>query len=457
MAILLILLSAFILRLIILSQSLWLDEAVQAITARASFSYIFQEITGDFHPPLYHFLMHFWVRIFGSTEYALRMPSVLFGVGTVYFVYLIAKQIGNNFKFAELSALLLATAPFHIYYSQEARMYSMVTFLTAASMFFFLKINGSADAKIKKLDFLVYFLFTLLALYTDYYAFLILLTQSIFLLTKKQYKFLLLNTFFLILFYLPWLPMLFTQIKTGMLATQVLPEWGRLVNLSFLKAIPLTFIKFTIGRITIFNKIIYALVSGILLLGIGSIITRGCLKGKKLLIILWFFVPLGVSWLASLFVPNYQPFRLLLILPAFYLLLAVGIGSIVSKKLKWLAVLFILGVNLASLSVYYTNPFFQREDWRGLTSFLKKEEGTVILPSDTSDWPIKYYDPKNEIKLVYGGTEINKAEKKVLFIRYLVPLFDPKENILAELSVLGYTKVKEISFNQIPIWEFEKK
>lgn len=54
-----ILILALVLRLINLNQSLWLDEAVQAITAQNSFSYIFQEITGDFHPPFFSFFNAF--------------------------------------------------------------------------------------------------------------------------------------------------------------------------------------------------------------------------------------------------------------------------------------------------------------------------------------------------------------------------------------------------------------
>jgi len=129
----------FILRIINLNQSLWLDEAVQAITAQNSFSYIFQEITGDFHPPFFHFLMHFWVRIFGLSEVSLRLPSVLFGVGTIYFLYKIAVYIHLK-NVAILAAIFLATAPFHIYYSQEARMYSLAAFLTTGSFYFFLRI-----------------------------------------------------------------------------------------------------------------------------------------------------------------------------------------------------------------------------------------------------------------------------------------------------------------------------
>jgi uncharacterized membrane protein len=72
----LILLVALVLRLINLNQPLWLDEAVQAVTAQKSLFYIFEEIKGDFHPPLYHALMHFWARVFGTSEVSLILPSV---------------------------------------------------------------------------------------------------------------------------------------------------------------------------------------------------------------------------------------------------------------------------------------------------------------------------------------------------------------------------------------------
>jgi uncharacterized membrane protein len=207
-----ILIIAFLMRLINLNQSLWLDEAVQAITAKTSLSYIFEEIKGDFHPPLYHFLMHFWVRVFGNSEVALRLPSVLFGVGTVWFVYRLGK-LGKLKGLGELGALFLATAPFHVFYSQEARMYSMVTFLTAGSFYFFLRILENRDSERNWRGKGLYFFFTLLALYTDYYAFLVLMTQALILLWRRSYKLLILYSSFLIL-YLPWLPMLLTQIKT---------------------------------------------------------------------------------------------------------------------------------------------------------------------------------------------------------------------------------------------------
>lgn len=495
--IIVILLIGLFLRLININQSLWLDEAVQAITAQKSFNYIFTEIVGDFHPPLYHFLMHFWVRIFGDSEIAMRMPSVMFGIGTVYLVYLIVKiffprihysLFNIHYSLPDLVALLMATAPFHVYYSQEARMYSMATFLVAGSMYYFIKVTsdwGLVVSKTKQITnyqplIAKYFLFTVLMLYSDYYGFLILLAQGIYLLIKKKPKFLILNSclpvgmaIFIILFYLPWLPMLITQLKTGILATQVLPEWGKLVNLSFLKALPLTFIKFSIGRITIFNKTLYALFGGFFIFVFGLLITKGCFKGKKLLITnhqslitLWFFVPLLTAWLLSLVVPNFQPFRLLLILPAFYILLFLGILTLKNKTWRILAFCFVISVNLVSLYFYYSNPFFHREDWKGTVTYIQSfNDGIAVLPSVTSSWPWEYYSNSvsGNIKLLSiskGIEQVNEGqtplieEKRIYYIRYLVSLYDPQENILRSLEKQGYSKIKEVSFNQIPVWEY---
>ena len=495
MVIVFILIVGFILRLINLNQSLWLDEAVQVVTSKGPFLGIFAELQGDFHPPLYHFLMWGWAHLFGNGEIAIRLPSVFFGTATIYIVYLIAKEISlaNSFtsqesksllrhlrgvSFACLAALFLATAPFHIYYSQEARMYSVGTFLAAGSFYFFLKLLKSDKGRIKenKGNTLGYLLFTLLALYTDYYAFFVLLAQWIFLLIKKRYL-LLFYSLALLLFYLPWLPMLYKQLQFGIQATNILPEWGRLVNLSFLKALPLTFIKFSLGRITIFNKTAYGSIAVILGIFYVYLLFKGIKrwlkdgKGNLIVVLLWLLVPLGFAWIASLFVPNYQPFRLLLVLPAFYLLLTMGIEGLGERRIRGVIIVTVLIINLASLSVYYFNPYFHREDWRGVVGYLQQQkEISVVLPSGTSAWPLKYYDPNNKINLISTnmgiskiegeqltvvGNQLSLANKRIYYIRYLVPLFDPAGNIETKLGELGYNKIEEKSFNQIPVWEYQ--
>src|SRR5687767_8667960 len=135
----LILLFSGLLRLISINQSLWLDEATSALVAQMSFSDIFIKfLPGDFHPPLYYLVLKIWAGIFGYSEISLRLPSVIFGICTVYVIYLLGKEMFNK-KVGLIASLLLATSGLNIYYSQEARMYSLATLLVSLLVYFFIK------------------------------------------------------------------------------------------------------------------------------------------------------------------------------------------------------------------------------------------------------------------------------------------------------------------------------
>src|SRR4030067_2156597 len=137
----LILAAGLILRLFKLDQSLWLDEAINVTFVKNLNlkSLIFDYSVGDFHPPFYHILLRGWVLLFGTSEIAVRMPSVILGLATIYVVYLITKKLFEN-KTALISATLIATSPLHIYYSQEARMYMLAAFFATLSVYFFVSI-----------------------------------------------------------------------------------------------------------------------------------------------------------------------------------------------------------------------------------------------------------------------------------------------------------------------------
>src|SRR4051812_33174976 len=82
---------ALVIRLIGLSlDSLWFDEVFSVRAGRISVSDIVILTRGDVHPPLYYLLLHFWMKLFGETEIAVRMLSVIFSVLTVFVVYHLA-------------------------------------------------------------------------------------------------------------------------------------------------------------------------------------------------------------------------------------------------------------------------------------------------------------------------------------------------------------------------------
>ena len=192
-------------------------------------------------------------------------------------------------------------------------------------------------------------------------------------------------------------------------------------------------------------------------------------KKKPLVLFTWLFIPIGLAWLIAFFIPNYQPFRLLLVLPAFYLLLVYG-ASFFSKKLILMFTIIILGINLVSAFVYFSQPYFYREDWRGVVQFIENQPETekiALLPSQTSYWPYDYYSlNKTPLVSLSSGFQMVKKENldeklepyssaTIYYIRYLVPMFDSQERISTWLKENGFVKIKEVSFNQIPVWIYK--
>ena len=100
------------------SQSFWLDEYFNVLTANAQSFKI-----SDFLPPLYIFLLKFWLQFFPVTEFFVRLPGALIGAGSVLLFYLFAKELFDR-DVAVLSGLILAISAIHVDYSQEAKYYS---------------------------------------------------------------------------------------------------------------------------------------------------------------------------------------------------------------------------------------------------------------------------------------------------------------------------------------------
>ena len=118
------------------TQSIWLDEAYSIVLSKMSLSQIMQATGADVHPPLYYFILHYWVALFGASAVAVRLLSVLFGVLTIPMVYLVGRQLFNK-EAGLVGALILALSWFNIFYSQEARMYTLMVLLVLLFVYFF--------------------------------------------------------------------------------------------------------------------------------------------------------------------------------------------------------------------------------------------------------------------------------------------------------------------------------
>jgi 4-amino-4-deoxy-L-arabinose transferase-like glycosyltransferase len=94
---------------------------------------------GDYKPGLYVYLAVPAIATLGLNETAVRLPSVVAGIFTVYLIYLITKKLFKNERLALISLIVAATNPWLIYFSRGAWEVNVALTLTLAGIYFFLK------------------------------------------------------------------------------------------------------------------------------------------------------------------------------------------------------------------------------------------------------------------------------------------------------------------------------
>jgi mannosyltransferase len=116
-------------------EGMWLDETFSVWMASQSIADMLQWIVRiDQHPPLYYLLLHYWVAHNGDTPYYTRLLSVLFGAGTIPIIYLIGKRMSGAVM-GLAAAVFLALSLFNIFFAQETRMYTLLTFNAAVAIY----------------------------------------------------------------------------------------------------------------------------------------------------------------------------------------------------------------------------------------------------------------------------------------------------------------------------------
>lgn len=129
-----VLLAGFALRLFQLgTQSLWYDESVSLFIARQTVPELIVHTAGDVHPPLYYLLLHYWLQVAGTSEFAAGYFSVCFGVVLVALTYRLSQRwFGLNAGF--ITAIVAALSAFSLWYAQEIRMYTLAAGVATLAM-----------------------------------------------------------------------------------------------------------------------------------------------------------------------------------------------------------------------------------------------------------------------------------------------------------------------------------
>lgn len=115
-------------------QSFWFDEAFTAMLVRLPLDEMLAEIPDtESAPPLYYLLAWAWSRAFGTSEVGLRSLSALLGTATEPLMYVAGRTLISR-RAGLVTAALVAASPFIVWYSQEARSYALLLFLSALSL-----------------------------------------------------------------------------------------------------------------------------------------------------------------------------------------------------------------------------------------------------------------------------------------------------------------------------------
>ncbi|MFH0969568.1 MAG: glycosyltransferase family 39 protein [Patescibacteria group bacterium] len=143
----LILFLALVLRLRnILNRDFWYDEAFTGVTVKANFWEMIRITANDVHPPLYYILLKAFSFFGNYSVLSIRLFSVIFGLFGIWAVYLFTKELFNK-RAALFASLITAISPFAIQYSQEGRMYAMLSFFTVMAGYFFIKALKSGECR----------------------------------------------------------------------------------------------------------------------------------------------------------------------------------------------------------------------------------------------------------------------------------------------------------------------
>lgn len=157
------------------SRGLWVDEAISVRQAQLPFREMIADVrVSDVHPPLHHAILWLDVRVFGTSELAARLPSLIAGVLLVPALRWVGEVVYDR-RTGWVAACFAVVAPFCVWYSQEARMYSLfMLFATVA-----IGAQVQVLRRGRRADWLLYSGATAALAWTQYFAILPIVVQQL--------------------------------------------------------------------------------------------------------------------------------------------------------------------------------------------------------------------------------------------------------------------------------------
>jgi len=370
------------------TQSLWRDEVdvirladellpeTPASELNALFAPLVRRLaqTG-YNGPLYILLMRGWLNLVGDGEFVLRYLSLCCGVLAVPLTYRVGRRL-VGFSGAVMTALLVAISPYMIWYSQDAKMYAMVTALTLLSLMCLLEALATGQlgwwAGLVLFASLSLYIHILSALMIPVYLAAFILARP---LPAREWRRGLVAFGLLTLPYLPlliWqLPLVVDSYDTGHPFYPIDRMVSLLFNL-YARGVAM------VGSWVVMAGFIFAMLGGLFLsarercrsLGVNKRLPAPGASRWRLFLLIWLLLPILLVYLISLRAAVFEPRYLIYITPAFYLL--TGLGAVALSRQSWVAAGLALATVLAFslLGVWVQAKVPIKSDFRAAAGYI---------------------------------------------------------------------------------------
>jgi mannosyltransferase len=362
------------------AKSLWIDEAASvnfATMAWWPFLRLLWSYQGNM--TLYYFLLRGWVHL-GESEAVVRGLSVLFGVATVPAIYALGTRMFDRVTGVTATALL-AIHSFHIQWSQEARAYSLLTFLLVLTTYFFVRAMDSALAKRYWVAFI---LSATLSVYAHIFAVFLLPAYTVAIILPRPFTVKLRTlaaatvSFAFLIFPIGAFVLLQHSSQIDWIIRPTLADVYH-------------FLELLTGQGGSWSVVAYLVVC---LLALMPLFGSACSEKETWslrLVALWLLLPPALTLAATPFKPLFFPRYMIMCVPALILLAGRGISRVAAIPTGGRAMGTACLVVMVCLSAWGTTRYFgsttPTEDWRSTVSYILQREhlgdGAVFfIPND---------------------------------------------------------------------------
>jgi len=351
---------------------------------------------GD-NPPLWEFLLHFWVKIFGISEVAIRSLSLIFSVLTVIPIYLAGEKYFH--RFAGIAAsLCYCFSTFSIYMAHECRVYSLLGLCTASSALLFISLVKTP----KTSKFILLTLVNLMLMYGHYLSVWIIVMEFLIVMMvkpirKRIWKPYLIHAAALIVLFAPMFPVLFSRfMDSGIHGTWIAKTTSPEALYDFLWRmcnVPLTTV----------------LAIGILVAAFIMFVYRVSHKKfefcETTIISLLWLVPLLVSFVLSYFTGFFLDRYFYFLFPLFYLAIVSYCSYLFPKKKTWTLGLMGLFAIAMAVSCSLDSSTKRFSGWHAnikpvvsqLIEAKENQKALVVLPEYFDKQFVYYLDEDHKI------------------------------------------------------------